>query len=77
MRRLFACLAALGLLGGVVGCSVHCIHGRCDCCDEGYGCACCPVTAGPGPHSYGGAPEGVPGYVSSGTTISPSATAQK
>jgi hypothetical protein len=80
MRRLFACLAAVGLLGGVIGC--NCIHGRCDCHDEGYGCACCPSWAGGDHHGSGlEAPhmEGAPGYVSSGTvtTPSPSATAQK
>jgi hypothetical protein len=50
MRILFACLAAAGLLGGVIGC--ECIHGKCDC-DDGYGCACCPNYGGAGPVGIG------------------------
>ena len=80
MRRLFACVAALGLLGGIVGCNCHCIHGRCDCSDEGYGCVDCMNHGGDhGGHPYGGlVPPGEgPGYVSSGTMIPASTTVQK
>ena len=64
MRRLFVFLAAVGLLGGVLGCD--CIHGRCDCAGDDYGCVCC----GSGSCGDGGAPYGAlipppagPGYV--------------
>lgn len=77
MRRFFAGLAAVGLLGGLVGCcsSTWGTHGRCDC-DDGYGCACCPAYASPaGDHGHGLAPAG-PGYVGmpAGTPVAAPAT---
>ena len=56
MRRFFVCLAALGLLGGMLGCD--CIHGRCDCDCDGYGCVGCGEcgcgTCGDGAGPVGG-----------------------
>jgi hypothetical protein len=73
MRRLFVLLAAVGLLGGVLGCD--CIHGRCDCDDAGYGCVGCGSCAG-GYGYQGGAPYGgmVPPPAGPGYVATPSAT---
>jgi hypothetical protein len=58
MRRLFVFLAAVGLLGGVIGCD--CTHGRCDCDDAGYGCVGCGGCGGWGAHGDGLAPAAGP-----------------
>jgi hypothetical protein len=78
MRRFFAGLAAVGLLGGLVGCSsTGCTHGRCDC-DDSYGCACCPAYGSPagGEHGYGSGLGGMagPGYVATPTSPPASTT---
>src|SRR5690348_12906906 len=52
MRRLFVLLAAVGLLGCVIGCD--CTHGRCDCDCDGYGCVPCGGCGGCGAHGGAG-----------------------
>jgi hypothetical protein len=73
MRRLFVFLTAVGLLGGVLGCD--CIHGRCDCDEQGYGCVGCgSESCYDGSNPYGGLvpPPAGPGYAAGPVTSSTS-----
>jgi hypothetical protein len=66
MRRLFALLTALGLLGAT-GCT-H-MHGACDC-DLTWGCGCCPPYAHLDDHAL--AAEAVPASPTAvPTTVTP------